>query len=183
MEEALWVAHSLFQRGKASGSSANLSFRLGDKIYVTGSGTCFGRLQAYEFSVMSMAGEHLEGIRPSKEFPLHHKLYLKDSSVEAVIHTHSTYATLWSCLPHTDVTDCVPGHTPYLNMKVGTIGLVPYAQPGSEELFGLFEQALPLSDGFLLGRHGPVVAGKSMLEAFYGLEELEDSCRIAWELR
>ena len=29
---AVWVAHSLFERGKTSGASANMSFRYGDTI-------------------------------------------------------------------------------------------------------------------------------------------------------
>ena len=31
-EQALWIAHSLFDRGKTSGTTANLSFRYGDLI-------------------------------------------------------------------------------------------------------------------------------------------------------
>lgn len=46
---------------------------------------------------------------------------------------HSTYATLWSCLPHENPQDCVPDYTPYLKMKLGTVGIVPYAKPGSQE--------------------------------------------------
>ena len=43
-EQALWIAHSLFDRGKTSGTTANLSFRYGDLIYITCSGSCFGTL-------------------------------------------------------------------------------------------------------------------------------------------
>ena len=55
-------------------------------------------------------------------------------------------------------------------MKVGTIGLVPYAKPGSNELFGYFEKAAPFSDAFILAHHGPVVGGTSLMETFFGLE-------------
>ena len=34
----------------------------------------------------------------------------------------------------------------------------------------------------LLKAHGPVVPGKSIMDAFYCLEELEESAHIAWEL-
>ena len=66
--------------------------------------------------------------------------------------------------------------------KVGTIGLVPYAEPGSQELFGYFREAVSKSDGFILKQHGPVIGGRSLMDAFYGLEELEESCRVAWTL-
>lgn len=181
-EDAIWVARELFSRGKATGSSANLSFLHDGYIYITGSGTCFGRLTPESFSKVSMDGIHVDGIKPSKELPLHLMYYKKSSHVQAVVHVHSFYATIYTFLAHEDVTDIVPDYTPYLKMKVGKIGLVPYAKPGSEELFGYFEKAAPLSDAFLLAQHGPVVGGKTVMDAFYGLEELEESCRIAWTL-
>lgn len=182
-ENAIWVAGSLFQRGKTAGSSANLSFRHGDVIYITGSGTCFGRLTAESFAAVSLDGQPLNDVKPSKEFPLHHMCYQKDPAIGAVVHTHSFYSTLWSCLPHESVGSVVPDHTPYLRMKVGSIALVPYAKPGSRELFELFRQQVNQGDGYLLANHGPVVPGKNVLDAFYGLEELEESCHIAWELK
>ena len=48
-ETAVWIAKSLFDRGKTSGSSANLSFLHRGIIYISGSGTCFGRLKPEEF--------------------------------------------------------------------------------------------------------------------------------------
>lgn len=181
-ENAIWVAKELFERGRATGSSANLSFLHDGSIYITGSGTCFGRLTPESFSKVSLDGTHLEGIKPSKELPLHRMYYEKSSDIQAVVHVHSFYATLYTFLEHPDVTDIVPDYTPYLKMKVGRIGLVPYAKPGSEELFTYFKKAAPLSDAFLLAQHGPVVGGKTVMDAFYGLEELEESCRIAWTL-
>lgn len=44
MNDAIWIAKELFDRGKATGSSANLSFLHDGHIYITGSGTCFGNL-------------------------------------------------------------------------------------------------------------------------------------------
>lgn len=49
LEDAVWAAHSLFERGKTSGSSANMSFAHDGKIYVSASGTCFGTLTAGRF--------------------------------------------------------------------------------------------------------------------------------------
>ena len=204
LKEAVWAAHTLFARNKASGSSANISFRIGDTVYISASGTCFGTLTPEDFVAIRTDGTPADTAerktdpasggaasaaackasrKPSKEWPLHTMLYEKDSSVNAVIHTHSAYAVLWSFVPAEDETDCIPPHTPYLRMKLGTVGLVPYEKPGSEALFRAFRDRVQKSDGFLLRQHGPVVPGKSMLDAFYNLEELEDSARIAWELR
>lgn len=183
IEKAIWIGKSLFERNKVSGSSANMSFIHLDRIYITGSGTCFGNLRKVDFSVVSKNGEWLEGPKPSKELPLHRILYMNKKQVEAVIHTHSFYSTLWSGLEHANQNDCVPKYTPYLEMKVGKIGLVDYAPPGSIELFEKFEGAVNDSDGFLLKNHGPVIGQKNLLEAFYAIEELEESVKIAWHYR
>ena len=139
MEQAIWSAKSLFERRKAAGSAANISFSHRDRIYISASGVCFGDLSMGSFAVMDREGGHLGGPKPSKEFPLHRLLYIR-KGVGAVLHTHSFYAVLWSCLRHENMHDVIPAHTPYLRMKVGKVGMVPYAPPGSDELFALFEK-------------------------------------------
>lgn len=179
---ALWVAHSLFKRNKTAGSSANMSFLHKNNLYITASGSCFGTLKKDDFAVISMDGSPISEKKPSKEWPLHLALFQKSPHIGAVIHTHSTYSVLWSFIPDLPEQDCIPDHTPYLKMKLGTIGLIPYKKPGSEELFQAFRERIHDSDGYLLKQHGPVVPGTTIMEAFYNLEELEESARIAWEL-
>ncbi|MEX5284876.1 class II aldolase/adducin family protein [Selenomonas sputigena] len=181
--DAIWVAKSLFERNKTSGSSANMSFRHEGKIFITASGTCFGRLTQDDFACIDSEGHWLGKREPSKEFPLHRMLFQKSETIQCVIHTHSTYSVLWSCLDYENLADIVPDYTPYLKMKVGRIGCIPYAAPGSQELFELFRERIHESDGYILKNHGPILGGKSILDAFYGLEELEESTRIAWLLR
>ena len=125
----------------------------------------------------------MEGIKPSKEYPLHAMIYRYKPEMKGVVHTHSFYSVLWSCLEHEKKTDVIPAYTPYLKMKVGTVGIIPYAKPGSQELFGYMEERIMNSDAYLLKQHGPVVAGRTILDAFYGLEELEESAKTAWYLR
>lgn len=182
MEQAIWSAKSLFERRKAAGSAANISFSHRDRIYISASGVCFGDLSMDSFAVMDREGGHLGGPKPSKEFPLHRLLYIR-KGVGAVLHTHSFYAVLWSCLRHENMHDVIPAHTPYLRMKVGKVGTVPYAPPGSDELFALFEKYIDKSDGYLLANHGPVVGKENILETFYGMEELEENAKLAWYLR
>lgn len=185
LSDACWIGKSLFERNKTSGSSANMSFLYRNRIYITESGSCFGRLTADSFAITDLSGAPQNGKIPSKELPLHLAMYQKTGSmVQAVIHIHSLYAVLWSCLPHEGrKDDVIPSHTPYLNMKLGSIRLVPYEKPGSRELFAAFSRRTGSGNGYLLAHHGPVVGGSSLMEAFYSLEELEESCLVAWELR
>lgn len=182
LKTALWAAHSLFDRGKTSGSSANISFRHNDHIYISAGGSCFGTMEKGDFAVLNLDGTSVSEKKPSKEWPLHLALYEKSPEIGAVLHTHSTYSILWSFVPSASEQDCIPDHTPYLKMKLGSVGLIPYEKPGSEALFSAFRERIKESDGFLLKNHGPIVPGKTMMDAFCRLEELEESARIAWEL-
>ncbi len=183
LELACWIAHSIFDRGFGPGTTGNLSFTQDNTLYITGGGTCFGRLCPEDFSAVDISTMEWTGLKPSKELPLHAAVYRHDPNVGAVIHIHSTYATLWSCLPHENEVDCVPQYTPYLKMKLGTVGLIPYAKPGSQELFDAFDAHINDSDGWLLRNHGLVVGGKDLMDAFACAEELEESCKIAWMLK
>ena len=183
IQDTIWAAKSLFERGKTAGSSANISFRHEDRVYISGSGTCFGRLRPEDFSVTDMEGNLIWGLRPSKELPLHLALYRKSEDIGGVVHTHIFYTTLWSCLHHENPDDIIPHITPYLEMKVGKIALVPYAPPGSKELFAHMDERIGSGDGFVLKNHGPIIGGKTIMDAFYGIEELEESAKMAWYLR
>jgi len=181
--DAIWISDSLFNRNKVSGSSANISFKHEDKIYISGTNTCFGRLTQNDFSTISLEGEHIGGIKPSKELQMHLILYNNNPNTNAVIHVHSFYSTLWSCIEHEDVYDIIHSPTPYLEMKLGKITLVEYGKPGTEELFSNLKNRLNKGNGYILKNHGPIVAGTDLMSAFYSLEELEESTKIAWFLR
>ena len=184
IEQTIWAAHALFDRAKTSGTTANISFRDGDKIYISRSGSCFGTMGKDDFAVISIDGENLDpSKKPSKEFPLHLKMYTSDPETQAVIHVHSPYAVLWSCIEHENERDVMPHITPYLDMKLGKVVSVPYAAPGSKELFDSFESICGAERGYLLAKHGPVVGGKNMMNAFEAIEELEQTAFVAWEMR
>lgn len=185
LAQAVWIAHSLFERGKTSGTTANISFRHGAQVWISASGTCLGTLTEHDFVPVDVEGPGCtgdEGKRPSKELPLHLCLYQNSSEIQAVIHTHAPNAVLWSCLEQNKGRDVLPCYTPYLDMKLGKVVAVPYAPPGSEELFRLMYQHLGPERGYLLSNHGPVVGGYSLMNAFEGIEELEQSAWLAWQL-
>lgn len=69
LENAVWVAHTLFERGKVAGSAANISFRNGGKVYISRSGSSFGILQDSDFSVMDLNGALLEENPQARSIP------------------------------------------------------------------------------------------------------------------
>lgn len=180
-QEAVRAAKLLFQRNKVTGSTGNISFRYGSHIYISASGACFGWLEDTDFAVIDMSGNILSDKKPSKEYPLHKIIYDARPEVHAVIHTHSFYSVLASCLSDGS-RDIFLDITPYLKMKVGKIGMIPEAAPGSEELFCMMKERVNDSDGYLLCKHGAVICGSSIDDAFYGIEELEETAKIHYYL-
>jgi ribulose-5-phosphate 4-epimerase/fuculose-1-phosphate aldolase len=186
LKETVETARLLFERREATGSTGNISFRLGDRVYINARGCCFGTISAENFVALNLEGQpfNKDAAPPSVEWHLHLALYKADLSTRAVIHTHSFYSALWSCLEGLDKENAIPRYTPYLQMKLGPVRLVPYAPPGSQALFDAFDACVDsVRHGYLLANHGNIIAAKTMNAAFYALEEMEESCHTAWELR
>ncbi|MDQ1033872.1 ribulose-5-phosphate 4-epimerase/fuculose-1-phosphate aldolase [Streptomyces sp. V3I8] len=160
--------------GLSPGSSGNLSMRTESRIYLTPTGTDLARVDPAALSVLDLAGAHLEGPKPSKEFPLHTAFYRRDPTARAVVHLHSRHAAAVSCLPAWSEHSAVPPLTPYFVMRVGQTPLLPYAAPGDSGQADEME-ALPFPfRAALLQNHGPVVAGTSMARAVEAAVELEE---------
>lgn len=183
IQDAIWVANSLFIRNKVSGSSANMSIKIDGDLFITRSGSCFGNLSENDFCHIGLEDKQ---IKPSKELPLHEYLYENNSDIKAVIHTHSTYSTLASCLykPIEEGYVEIGSPTPYLKIKVGKVGWVEYAEPGSEELFSKFKNSLKKGcDAYLLKNHGVIIGAENIMEAFYKLEEFEEACKNSFLIK
>lgn len=182
----LMVQHglSLFQRGYTCGGGGNLSLKLPDgNILATPTGSSLGRLVASELSVLTLAGELLEGKKASKEIGFHLDIYRSNSSINAVVHLHSTYLTALSSLEHSDHSNVIQAFTPYYVMRIGKLPLLPYFRPGSHEIGP--EIAKYTSEGYravLLANHGPVVSGTDFVNAVDNAEELEETAKLKFLL-
>jgi 3-dehydro-4-phosphotetronate decarboxylase len=103
----------------------------------------------------------------------------------AVVHLHSTHATAISCLvPSGDAAPPIPPLTPYFVMRVGRhLPVLPYSRPGDPAMEGAIAEAARGARALLLGNHGPVVSGKTLDDAVWAAEELEEAARLALMLR
>ena len=173
------LANSLFERGLTPGSSGNVSIRLDDGFLFTPTNACLGFLDQDRLSKLDPAGKHLSGDPPTKELPLHFAFYEARPQAKAVVHLHSTYATLLSCLADVDPADAIPPVTPYVVMRVGRVPVVPYTMPGDAAVKPLILAKAPEHAAVLLANHGPVVAGPSLEAAVYAIEELEETAKLA----
>ncbi|MVA27301.1 3-oxo-tetronate 4-phosphate decarboxylase (plasmid) [Agrobacterium vitis] len=169
----------LYQRQLAHGSAGNLSVRLDDgNILVTPTNSSLGFLEAGRISKLSPDGALLEGDLPSKEAFFHLAVYEERPAAGAIVHLHSTYSTALSCLCHEDSSDVLPPLTAYQIMRLGKMPLLRYFRPGDRALADAVREAARDHRAMLLANHGPIVSAKTLEEAIYAYEELEETAKI-----
>jgi ribulose-5-phosphate 4-epimerase/fuculose-1-phosphate aldolase len=57
--------------------------------------------------------------------------------------------------------------------------VIPYYRPGDPAMEPAIAEAAPDARAVLLANHGPVVSGKTLDDAVYAAEELEEAARLA----
>ena len=177
------LAKSLFDRGLTIGSSGNISVRLDDGWLMTPTGSSMGNLDPNEISKLDLSGNLISGNNPTKESFLHIAMYEERPDSRAVVHLHSTHSVAVSCLADIDKKNVLPPMTAYYVMKIGTLPLVPYFPPGDINLAKAVKEMASDHHAVLLANHGPVVAGKTLEDAVYAIEELEETARLFLLLR
>ncbi|MDC0398472.1 aldolase [Alphaproteobacteria bacterium] len=177
------LAKSLFERGLTIGSSGNISVRLDDGWLMTPTGSSMGNLYPNEISKLDLDGNLISGKSPTKESFLHIAMYDERPDSGAVVHLHSTHSVAVSCLADIDKKNVLPPITAYYVMKIGKLPLVPYFPPGDINLARAVKEMASNHHAVLLANHGPVVAGKTLEDAVYAIEELEETARLFLLLR
>ncbi len=177
-DEIVCFAQSLFERGLTSGSSGNISVRTDDGWLMTPTGSSLGNLDPARLSRLDAQGNLVSGDAPTKESFLHQAVYDRRPTSRAIVHLHSTYSVAASCLDGVDPEDVLPPITAYYVMRVGKLPLIPYYPPGDKALADAIGARAADHHAVLLANHGPVVAGNSLADAVYAIEELEETARL-----
>lgn len=172
------MGKSLFDRGYGCGSSGNISVKLDDGILISPTNSSMGRLDPARLSKVGFDGSLLDGDKPSKEAFLHLAMYAERPEMASVVHLHSTYSVAVSTLEDLDPNDLLPPITAYYVMRVGRLPLIPYFPPGDVTLADAVRKAAKHVHAMLLANHGPVVAGKTLDDAVYAAEELEETAKL-----
>lgn len=177
------AAASFYQRGYAFGSTGNLSVRAGEQVWITPTGRSLRNLRPEELACITLDGRPLNDARPSKEYPFHLGCYRAAPDASALVHLHSTHSVALSCLSDLDPAEPMPVITPYYEMRVAPLGIVPYCCPGSAELAEAVERAAADHHCLLLRNHGLITLGATLSEAVDRAEELEETARLYFLLR
>ncbi len=165
------------QRGLTAAFGGNLSVRLGNRVFIKATGAVMDEMNEAQVAVIDMNGNQLSGVRPSSEYRLHLAVYRKRPDVRAIAHLHPPYSIAVSAL----LRDELPIITPEAELYLGKIPITPFRPAGTEELAEVTSEALRKADAVIMERHGVVTVGRSLREAFYKAELVEESAKL-WHL-
>ena len=154
--------------GLVVGTSGNLSIRSGDLLAVTPTGHAYEPLTPELVCVHQLDGSAVEGeLAPTSELPIHQLIYAHTDAA-AVVHTHSTAASVVST-----VIEELPTIHYILAVMGGPIRVAPYARFGSPELAANVLAAIEGRSGVLLANHGAVTYGPTLEVAYDRARYLE----------
>ena len=164
-----------YERGLLTSNNGNISARLGtDKLVITPSGMCKGRMEPEDLLVMDLAGNVLKAVarrklRPSSETPMHLEVYRRRSDVRAAIHAHPIWATALTVADVGFPTDVLPE----VLEGTGEVPTTEFATPSSDEDARAIRTLIRTHDAILLRQHGSLTVGKDLDEALNHLERVE----------
>ncbi len=161
----------LIDKNLTKGTSGNLSIfnREKELFAITPSGVDYYETSIEDIVIMNLNGNVVEGNKkPSSEYNLHRIFYVNRDDINAIVHAHTVYSTVLSCLKMS---------LPAVHYMIASAGkdvrCAEYATFGTEELAKNAYDAMRDRKAVLLANHGVLTAGKDIFEAFSILEDVE----------
>ncbi|MEI6127110.1 MAG: L-fuculose-phosphate aldolase [Pseudomonadota bacterium] len=175
-EEIVAYGKKLITQGLTKGTGGNISVYNRQKglLAISPSGLDYFRTEPDDVPVLTIEKVVLEGARkPSSELDLHMIFYKKREDLNAIVHTHSVYATTLACLQW---------EIPALHYLIGFAGksvkCAAYATFGTEALGISAFEAMIDRKAVLLAQHGLLAGGSTLQEAFSIAETIEFCAEI-----
>lgn len=182
------LKNELIQYSKLCGAAGfvkaydgNLSVRT-KKNYIlsTASKTNKSIIKPADLVKCDLKGKKLSGKRQlSTELKLHLYIYSKRKDVNAVIHTHPIYITSYAAAGKKLPANILPE----VYMQFGSIPLAPYAAPSTDEVPASIEPYVMECNAVILSNHGLVAFGKTLEDAYYITQKLEQYAQICFNAK
>ena len=162
--------------GLNQGTSGNISARHQDQMLITPSATPYDAMKPKMIASMPLEGAYGEWsgpLQPSTEWRFHLDIMRARPDVGAIVHTHSTYATVLA-IARQPIPAC---HYMIAAFGGADIRCAGYARYGTKELSDLALTALEGRSACLLANHGMIAAGADLDKAMWLAVELETIAR------
>lgn len=158
------------------GKSGNVSARIDGGFLVTPSALPYDETTPDDIVAVDRDGRSAGRRRPSSEWRFHRDIYAVREEVEAIVHTHSPFATTLACLDRG-----IPAFHYMIAVAGGTdIRCAPYATFGTQSLSDHAVRALIDRRACLLSHHGMIAVGASLDAALALAVEVETLSEMYW---
>lgn len=169
-----------YNSGLMHANFGNISMRSGtDRVVITPSGLCKGRLDPDDLLVMDFEGSILKANvtrkhQFSSEAPLHLAVYMQSNGIRAVIHAHPLSATALTVAGEKFPIDVLPE----VMEGVGPVPITQFSKPTPIDNAQVIKDHVPGHNGILIRNHGVITYGKDLEEALNYLEQIESVAKI-----
>ncbi|WP_072372524.1 L-fuculose-phosphate aldolase [Hyphomicrobium sp. NDB2Meth4] len=165
------TALAMSRSGLSPGRSGNVSCRWKGGMLITPTGMQYETLKPRDIVFVTGKGT-LQGRslrKPSSEWRFHLAAYRARADMNAVVHTHSLYATVLACAHKP-----IPAFHYMVAVAGGSdIPMVPYDTFGTEELAQHVAEGLAHRNACLMANHGQIAIGKDLAQALELAHEVE----------
>lgn len=166
----------LIERGLTKGTGGNISIFDREKklMAISPSGLDYYKTKPEDVVVLDLAGNVADGRRkPSSEYQLHRVFYEKRSDINSVVHCHSMFSAVLSCLRWP-----IPASHYMIALAGKDVRCAEYATFGTQELADHAYEAMKDRNAVLLANHGLLAASADLANAFNIAEEIEFCAEI-----
>ena len=157
-------------------TSGNLSIydRETGRMYITPGSYPYEIMTVDDVMVIDLDGKILDGPhKPSSEWRMHAAVYRSDERVNAIVHTHSPYATSFA-INNMPIPEVLYEIVFFLG---GDIPCAEGAIPGTPEVGENCVKVLKDRYGCLMGNHGALAVGDTLERAYTRAVYIEDAAK------
>lgn len=157
------------------GPGGNLSVRLGNMVIITPTGFSFESIRKEDLVGIDLTtGERVMGrLKPSSESHLHLACYRVRDDIASVLHTHPPYTVAVGT-----TLGRIPPMVAEMPVHIPKLEFLDYTTPMTKRLADAVAQKIRTTDTVFLKKHGMVVVGKSIADAYDKTLVIEESARI-----
>ncbi len=173
----IYTAQKMNALGINQGKSGNVSARTDEGFLITPTGIAYDEAKPEQIVATALDGSFAGEVLPSSEWRFHADIYRAREDVDAIVHSHSAFATTLACLGKN-----IPAFH-YMIAAAGgrNIRCAPYATFGTQELSDHAVAALDGRNACLLAQHGMIAVGATLEKALALAVEVESLARMYWQ--
>jgi L-fuculose-phosphate aldolase len=174
----LEVSQRLTSERYLVGTGGNISVLVEgeDLVAITPSSMDYLAMKESDICIVDFERKLIEGAsRPSVETGMHIAVYKARPDVNAVIHTHQVYPSLFALIG-----ESIPALFDEQVVNLGeAVKCVPYGLSGSQDLLNNLAEAVANNcNAFILQNHGAILLGRSMEKASTNVKLLEKVAQV-----